>query len=80
MKLININTTAYKEEDFMLYTSLTDDQIIKVIEPLVLAEREDLNNDDVFYNNQILVRALYHAYPDEIIHDYTLDDINQITI
>jgi len=80
MRLVNINTTAYKEEDFLLYTNLTDDQIIKVIEPFVLAERESPDDDGAYYDNQILVAALNEVYPDNFSDYYCVDDIDQITI
>jgi hypothetical protein len=81
MKLININTTAYKEEDFLLYTDLTKKQIIAVIEPFVLAERQDLlDSEDTYYDNQILVEALKKRYPENHVDHYQIDDIDQITI
>ena len=81
MKLININTTAYKEEDFLLYTDLTKKQIIAVIEPFVLAERQDLlDSEDTYYDNQILVEALKTTYFKNHIEHYTLDEIDQISI
>tara|TARA_R110000868_G_scaffold14285_10_gene66424 strand:+ start:114 stop:359 length:246 start_codon:yes stop_codon:yes gene_type:complete len=81
MKLININTTAYKEEDFLIYTDLTKKQIIAVIEPFVLAERQDLlDSEDTYYDNQILVNALKERYPKNHVDHYQLDDIDQISI
>jgi hypothetical protein len=81
MKLININTTAYKEEDFLLYTDLTKKQIIAVIEPFVLAERQDLlDSEDTFYDNQMLVNALKETYPKNHVDHYQIDDIDQIKI
>jgi hypothetical protein len=81
MRLVNINTTAWKEEDFMIYTDLTKKQIIAVIEPFVLAERQDLlDSEDTYYDNQILVEALKERYPKNHVDHYQLDDIDQITI
>jgi hypothetical protein len=80
MRLININTTAWKEEDFMIYTDLRDDQIITIIEPFVLAERKDPDDDETYYDNQILVAALQEAHPNHTVKHYTLDDIDQIRI
>jgi hypothetical protein len=81
MKLININTTAYKEEDFLLYTDLTKKQIIAVIEPFVLAERQDLlDNEGTFYDNEMLVNALKATYSKNHIDHYQLEDIDQISI
>jgi hypothetical protein len=81
MKLININTTAYKEEDFLLYTDLTKKQIIAVIEPFVLAERQDLlDNEGTFYDNEMLVNALKATYSKNHIDHYQIEDIDQISI
>jgi len=81
MKLININTTAYKEEDFLLYTDLTKKQIIEVIEPFVLAERQDLlDSEGTFYDNEMLVNALKATYSKNHIDHYQIEDIDQISI
>jgi len=81
MKLININTTAYKEEDFLLYTDLTKKQIIAVIEPFVLAERQDLlDSEGTFYDNEMLVNALKATYSKNHIDHYQIEDIDQISI
>lgn len=39
MKAFEINTTAWEEENFILFTDLTEKQIIDVITPIVMAER-----------------------------------------
>ena len=80
MRLVNINTTAYKEEDFLLITDLTNEQIIEVIEPIVCAERNDLDDNEAYYDNEILVEVLKKTYPNNILDYYTADVIDQITI
>ena len=74
LRLVNINTTAFSEEDFSLITDLTDDEIEKVIEPLVLAEREG----DGEYDNDELVSALELEYPKN--HIQMVVDADYITI
>jgi hypothetical protein len=74
IRLVNINTTAFSEEDFSLITNLTDDEIEKVIEPLVLAER-DGNGD---YDNDELFSALELEYPKNFIQ--MVVDADYITI
>ena len=74
LRLVNINTTAFSEEDFSLITDLTDDEIEKVIEPLVLAEREG----DGEYDNDELVSALELKYPKNYIQ--MVVDADYITI
>jgi hypothetical protein len=63
IRLVNVNTTAFSEEDFSLITDLTDKQITKVIQPMVLDERE--GGDE--YDNEELVSALEKKYPKNFI-------------
>jgi len=79
IKLIEISTTAFKEENILLVTNLTDKQIIDVIKPIVLMER-DTNILRSFYDNDSLYEALCNAYPTNIIHQYSTDNFNTITI
>lgn len=76
LNLVQVNTTAYSEEDFLLLTNLTEAQIKKVINPIVKDEREN----EVPYENGDLVGALRKAYPSHTITDYTLDNIYTISI
>ena len=63
LRLVNINTTAYSEENFSLITNLTDEQIREVLEPIVEMERE--NEEE--YDNDGLLGALLMVYPDNYI-------------
>ena len=74
IRLVNVNTTAYSEEDFSLITNLTDGQITKVIEPIVLAERDEKGE----YDNDDLVKALVKKYPKAYIQ--MVVDADEITI
>jgi hypothetical protein len=67
MRLIRINTTAYSEEDFFLLTTLTDDQIAEVIQPIVNAERDGYEQ----YNNDTLLQALKYRFPLEYADMFT---------
>jgi hypothetical protein len=64
MKTYEINTTAWEEENLIIFTDLTESQIKKVIEPIVLSERED----GEYYDNDILFEALVYAYPKNEIY------------
>lgn len=75
IRAVEINTTAFNEEDFQIITDLTDEQIIQVIEPVVMAEREDEENE---YDNESLINALIMCYPDNIIKN--IDPITKIII
>ena len=63
MRVIKINTTAFEEEDFYLLTTLTDQDVVEVINPIVNAERDGYQE----YNNDILVEALKKRYPLEYV-------------
>jgi hypothetical protein len=63
LRLVEINTTAFDEENLLIVTNLTDGQIKKVIRPIVMSERIG----DDFYNNDELLTALLNAYPDKTI-------------
>lgn len=64
MRVVRINTTAFKEEDFYLLTTLNDSQIAEVIQPI-----SDMNNEDLF-------RELILAYPnDKINMFYEFDNL-----
>ena len=75
MNIFRINTTAFREEDFFLKTDLSEEQVIDVITPIVLAER---NNAEEEYYNDDLVYALELAYPNSIVEHLT--EIETITI
>jgi len=63
MNLFRINTTAFHEEDFTIYTDLNQEQVVDIITPIVEAERDGVN----IYNNDDLVSALKNAYPNNYI-------------
>ena len=58
-----VNTTAFPEENFIIMTTLTSEQIVEVIKPIVMSER----NDGEWYDNDALIDALKNRYPNESI-------------
>jgi hypothetical protein len=66
MKAFEINTTAWEQENFFLFTDLTESQIKKVINPIVMAEREG----GEWYTNDDLINALMEAYPNNKVYAY----------
>lgn len=66
MKAFEINTTAWDEENFVLFTDLTEGQIVDVITPIVMAEREFGEE----YTNDDLIDALMEAYPSGRVYAY----------
>lgn len=80
IRIVEVNTTAYEEENFILLTDLSDEQIEEVITPIVLAERNQIDNDDTFYDNEELFGALKEAYPNNVVIFYSDNGFDEITI
>ena len=76
LRLVQVNTTAWDEEDFLLVTDLSDIQIEIVLDPIIQLEREK----DIEYDNDQLVTALRKAYPKAIIIDYSVNQIDILSI
>jgi hypothetical protein len=66
MKAFEINTTAWEEENFVLFTDLTEGQIVDVITLIVMAERKFGEE----YTNDSLIDALIEAYPSNKVYAY----------
>lgn len=66
MNVFKINTTAWSEEDFYLVTTLDEKDVVSVIKPIVMAER---NGGDE-YDNLTLFRALTWEFPSSKINMY----------
>lgn len=80
LRLVQINTTSNEEENFFLVTNLTDEQIEKIIAPIVESERLNEDCEEYFYDNEGLYWSLKDTYPKHIIQQYTADSIDTITI
>ena len=80
LRLVQISTTSNVEEDFLLVTNLTDEEIEIVITPIVEKERREEQFEEYFYDNEGLYWALKSTYSNSIIQQYCLDQIDSITI
>jgi hypothetical protein len=88
MRLIKISASSWEEEDFLLYTDLTDDQIMTVIEPIVEVEREYILSDMDYhlnytfdsYDNEILVVNLNNVYPNNFAKYFDMDTLHTINV
>jgi len=76
IRLVRLKTTYWDEEDFLLITDLTDQQIKDIVTPIVEAEREEEEE----YDNEGLVWALKDHYPHNLVDFYTIDNIDTLTI
>lgn len=74
MNLFSVNTTAFEEENFILITTLTEQDIVEVINPIVNAERDGYEQ----YTNDDLLSALKKRYPKSEIFYY--NNPNKIVI
>jgi hypothetical protein len=63
MNVFRIRTTDWQENDFLIMTSLDERQVRKVIEPMVIFNKE---NDEVI-NPEDYVMALISAYPKAVV-------------
>ena len=69
MKEINafrINTSAWEEEDFYILTSLTEDEVKSVMEPMVSSERVN----DFLYDNDEYIIEFKKRFPKDKIEMY----------
>ena len=71
MQVFKINTSAGGEEDFYLMTSLDEEQIKKIIQPMVDYERAN----DIMYDNDDYISELQNAYPKATIEMYQDFDV-----
>ncbi len=76
LRIVEINTTAYTEENFLLLTDLSDEQIGEVIGPIVEMERES----GIEYYNEQLVEELNKTFPSNFIEMYIKETIDYISI
>jgi hypothetical protein len=74
MKVYRVSTTAYEEEDFFLHTEITEQEIIDVVTPIVMRERDGYED----YDNELLLDALRKKYSRKAIELYTEFDTIKI--
>ena len=80
IRAVEVNTTAFKEENFILVTDLTDEEIENVIRPIVAKERNETDEEEYYYDNVELVGALEEVYPNNLILVYYTDSIELLSI
>jgi len=80
IRAVEVNTTAFKEENFILVTDLTDEQIEEVIRPIVEKERNETDEEEYYYDNVELFGALQEVYPNNFIQIYYTDSIELLSI
>ncbi len=79
IRIVEVNTTAFEEENFILLTDLSDEQIEKVIKPIVDKERNETDEEEFYYDNEELFGALEKAYPNNVVIFYSDKGFDEIT-
>jgi hypothetical protein len=80
IRIVEVNTTAYEEENFILLTDLSDEQIEEVIRPIVDKERNETDEEEFYYDNEELFNSLEQAYPNNIVIFYSDKGFDTIEI
>jgi len=80
IRIVEINTTAFEEENFVLLTDLTDEQIEEVIRPIVEKERNETDEEEFYYDNEELFWAIKETYPNNIIQYYSDNNFDVISV
>ena len=80
IRIVEVNTTAFEEENFILLTDLSDEQIEKVIRPIVDKERNETDEEEFYYDNEELFNLLEKTYPNNIVIFYSDKEFDTIEI
>ena len=69
IRIVEIYHNSWAEETLVLLTTLTDEQITIVLDPLV---EEEMANEsgEILYDNDIMVQILSDKYPNDILVSY----------
>lgn len=63
MRTVQINARSWSKEDLFIITTLSDEQIVKVLRPIIDIERDE----GEWHSNQILADMLQYHYPIEYV-------------
>jgi hypothetical protein len=66
IRIVEVYQNSWAEENLVLLTTLTDEQITIVLDPLIEEERED-ENGEVIYANEDMASMLSEKYPNDIV-------------
>lgn len=80
IRIVEVNTTAFNEENFVLLTDLTDEQIEEVIRPIIEKERNKTDDEEFYYDNEELFWAVKERYPNNIVLYYSDTNFDVLSI
>ena len=69
IRIVEVYQNSWAEENLVLLTTLTDEQITIILDPLIEEERAD-ETGEVLYDNDTLVQILSDKYPNDILLSY----------
>ena len=69
IRIVEVYHNSWAEENLLLLTTLTDEQITIILDPLI---EEELANEsgELLYYNDTLVQILSDKYPNDILLSY----------
>jgi hypothetical protein len=66
LRVVEVSQNSWEEENLLLLTTLTDEQIEIVLSPLVEEER-NAEKGEVIYANDDMAQILRDKYPNDIV-------------
>jgi hypothetical protein len=73
IRVVDVAQNSWDEENLLLLTTLTDEQIKIVLNPL-LEEERDCEDGSVIYANEDMASILSEKYPNDIVILYAEPD------
>ena len=77
IRIVEVWQNSWEEENLLLLTTLTNDQIKEVLLPLLEEERNS-EDGEVIYANDDMASKLLEAYPNEMVLLYSEPDYLQL--
>jgi hypothetical protein len=69
IRIVEVYQNSWAEENLILLTTLTDEQITIVLNPLIKEERAN-ESGEILYDNDTMLQILSDKYPDDILVSY----------
>ena len=73
IRIVEVSQNSWEEENLLLLTTLTDEEIEAVLKPLIKEERED-ESGEIMYSNGDMASFLRDKYPNDIVILYAEPD------
>jgi len=73
IRIVEVYQNSWDEENLLLLTTLTDEQITNVLDPLIEEERAN-ELGEILYPNDTMVQILNDKYPNDIVVLYAEPD------